>query len=99
MQFQEMTDAEIEELGPLISVTPPIMFLLIEYLSRELADVLEKEGKLPGVYQDKFDLWAECLIEFEDFIRDAEANPDAIAVNELDRLDVLADATDTMRVH
>lgn len=99
MRLEELSDREFEDLGPLISVTPPIMFLLIEYLSRELADMLEKEGRLPLAYQDKFDLWAECLVEFEDMIRDADANPDRFALEELNRLDALAEATDTARVH
>lgn len=99
MRLEELSDRELEDLGPLISVTPPIMFLLIEYLSRELADVLEKEGRLPLALQDKFDLWAECLVEFEDMIRDGDANPEQLALSELNRLDVLAEATDTARVH
>lgn len=99
MRLEELSDRELEELGPLISITPPIMFLLIEYLSRELADMLEKEGRLPLAYQDKFDLWAECLVEFEDMIRDSAANPENFAVEELDRLEILAEATDTARVH
>jgi hypothetical protein len=48
MRLEELSDRELEDLGPLISVTPPIMFLLIEYLSHELANVLEKEGRLPA---------------------------------------------------
>jgi hypothetical protein len=99
MRLDELSDRELEDLGPLISVTPPIMFLLIEYLSRELANVLEKEGRLPLALQDKFDLWAECLVEFEDMIRDGDANPEQLALSELNRLDVLAEATDTARVH
>jgi hypothetical protein len=99
MRLEELSDRELEDLGPLISVTPPIMFLLIEYLSRELANVLEKEGRLPLALQDKFDLWAECLVEFEDMIRDGDANPEQLALSELNRLDVLAEATDTARVH
>ena len=99
MRLEELSDRELEDLGPLISVTPPIMFLLIEYLSRELANELEKEGRLPLALQDKFDLWAECLVEFEDMIRDRDANPEKLALSELNRLDVLAEATDTARVH
>ena len=99
MRLEELSDRELEDLGPLISVTPPIMFLLIEYLSRELANELEKEGRLPLALQDKFDLWAECLVEFEDMIRDGDANPEQLALSELNRLDVLAEATDTARVH
>jgi len=99
MRLEELSDRELEDLGPLISVTPPIMFLLIEYLSRELANVLEKEKRLPLALQDKFDLWAECLVEFEDMIRDGDANPEQLALSELNRLDVLAEATDTARVH
>jgi len=99
MRLEELSDRELEELGPLISVTPLIMFLLIEYLSRELADTLEKEGCLPLAYQDKFDLWAECLVEFEDMIRDPDVNPENFAIEEIDRLEALAEATDTARVH
>ena len=99
MRLEELSDRELEDLGPLISVTPPIMFLLIEYLSHELANVLEKASRLPAALQDKFDLWAECLVEFEDMIRDEDANPEQLALSELNRLDALADATNTARVH
>jgi hypothetical protein len=60
---------------------------------------LKKKDVYPLALQDKFDLWAECLVEFEDMIRDEDANPEQLALSELNRLDVLAEATDTARVH
>jgi len=39
------------------------------------------------------------LVEFEDMIRDEDANPEQLALSELNRLDALADATNTARVH